>query len=151
MTSLSVAPFITVPHLLLGESPPDIRPYTCVWCVCVLVTQSRVAQTLCNLMDCSLPGSSVHEILQAKMECIAIPLSRVSSQPRDRIQISCLAADSLPSEPPGKPAHVHTHIHILSFSLYCLISSVGGDIHLFTCPQVPQTVPVHNKLSVTIY
>ena len=46
---------------------------------------------------------------------------------------------------------VYTRIHILSFSLYCLISSVRGDIHLFTYPQVPQTVPVHNKLSVTIY
>ena len=42
----------------------------------VLVTQSF------NPMDCSLPGSSVHGILQAKiLEWIAIPFSRVSSRP----------------------------------------------------------------------
>ena len=40
--------------------------------------------TLCNPMDCSPTGSSVLEILQARMlECVAIPLSRGSSQPRD--------------------------------------------------------------------
>ena len=40
--------------------------------------------TLCDLMDCSLPGSSVHGILQARiLERVAIPFSRGSSQPRD--------------------------------------------------------------------
>ena len=40
---------------------------------------------LCNPMDCSLPGSSVHGILQSRMlEWVAIPFSRGSSQPRDR-------------------------------------------------------------------
>ena len=34
-------------------------------CVCVLVTQ--LCPTLCDLMDCSLPGSSVHGILQARI------------------------------------------------------------------------------------
>ena len=50
----------------------------------VLVTQS--CPTLCDPMDCSLPGFSVHGILQARiLEWIAIPSSRGSSQPRDRI------------------------------------------------------------------
>ena len=41
----------------------------------VLVTQS--CPTLCNPMDCTLPGSSVHEILQARiLEWVAIPFSR---------------------------------------------------------------------------
>jgi len=41
----------------------------------VLVTQSCL--TLCNPMDCSLPGSSVHGILQARiLEWVAIPFSR---------------------------------------------------------------------------
>ena len=40
--------------------------------------------TLCNPMDCSLPGSSVHKILQARvLEWIAVPSSRESSRPRD--------------------------------------------------------------------
>ena len=38
--------------------------------------------TLCNPMDCSLPGSSVHGILQARiLECVAMPFSRGSSWP----------------------------------------------------------------------
>ena len=50
-------------------------------------------------MDCSLPGSFVHEILQARiLEWVAIPFSRVSSPGSPTLQ-----ADSLPSEPPGKP------------------------------------------------
>ena len=38
---------------------------------------------LCDLMDCSPPGSSVHGILQARMlEWVAMPSSKGSSQPR---------------------------------------------------------------------
>ena len=48
----------------------------------VLVAQS--CRTLCDPMDCSPPGSSVHGILQARiLEWADIPISRVSSQPRD--------------------------------------------------------------------
>ena len=68
----------------------------------VLVAQS--CPTLGNPMDCSLPGCSVHGILQARiLEWVAMPSSRRSSQLRDQIQISPLQADSLASEPPGKP------------------------------------------------
>ena len=46
--------------------------------------------TLCDPMDCSLLGSSVHGILQAWiLEWVAIPFSRRSSWPRDRTQFSC--------------------------------------------------------------
>ena len=59
-------------------------------CVCVLVAQSYLI--LCDPTDYSLPGSSVHRILQAGvLEWVAIPLVRGSSQPRDRIQVSCIA------------------------------------------------------------
>ena len=44
-------------------------------------------------MDCSLPGSTVHRILQARMlEWVAIPFSRGSSQPRDGTQVSRIAS-----------------------------------------------------------
>ena len=63
-------------------------------------------------MDCSLPGSSVHGILQARiLEWVAMPTSRGSSQPRDRTHISCLLqwqVGSLPIAPPGKPQNVST-------------------------------------------
>ena len=50
---------------------------------CLLIAQSCL--TLCDAMDCSLPGSSVHGILWARtLECVAISSSRGSSQPKDR-------------------------------------------------------------------
>ena len=56
----------------------------------VLVAQS--CPTLCIPMDCSSPGSSVHEIFQAMiLEWVAVSFSRGSSQPRDRTQVSCTA------------------------------------------------------------
>ena len=59
---------------------------------CLLSEVSEVAQscpTLCEPMDCSLPGSSVHGIFQAVvLDWVAIPFSRGSSQPRDRTQVS---------------------------------------------------------------
>ena len=55
-----------------------------------LVAQSCL--TLCDPMDCSLPGSSVHRILQARtLEWVAIPFSRESSQFRDWTHISHIA------------------------------------------------------------
>ena len=52
-----------------------------------LVAQSSL--TLCNPMDCSSPGSSVHGILQARtLEWAVLPSSRRSSRPRDRTQVS---------------------------------------------------------------
>ena len=43
-------------------------------------------------MDCSPPGSSVEGILQARLlKWVAIPFSRVSSQPRDQTRVSGIA------------------------------------------------------------
>ena len=73
--------------------------------MCILVTQS--CQTLCNPVDCSPSGSSVHGVLQARiLEWVAMPSSRGSTQPRDQIHVSwspALQVDSLPLAPPGKP------------------------------------------------
>ena len=58
-------------------------------------SKSEVAQlclTLCDPMDCSLPGSSIHGIFQATvLEWVAISFSRGSSQPRDQTQVFCIA------------------------------------------------------------
>ena len=55
-------------------------------------SESEVAQlcpTLCDPMDCSPPGSSIHGILQARvLEWVAISFSRGSSQPRNRTWVS---------------------------------------------------------------
>ena len=55
----------------------------------VLVTQSCL--TLHEPIDCSLPGSSIYGILQARIpEWRAIPFSWGSSRPTDRTQVSCI-------------------------------------------------------------
>ena len=56
---------------------------------CVLVAQ--LCPALCHSMACSPPGFSVHGILQARMEWVAIPFSRGSSQTRDQTHVSCIA------------------------------------------------------------
>ena len=58
--------------------------------VCVLVTQ--LCATLCDPMNCGLPGSSVHGILQVRtLGWVAIPFSRISSQLRDWTLVSHIA------------------------------------------------------------
>ena len=65
----------------------------------LLVTQSCLI--LCDPMDCSLPGSSVRGILQARiLECVAIgDLTNPGTEPGS----PALQVVSLPSEPPEKP------------------------------------------------
>ena len=68
-----------------------------------LEVESEVAQscpTLCNPMDCSLPGSSIHGILQARvLDWVAISFSRGSSPPSDRTHISCITGGFFTAEP----------------------------------------------------
>ena len=68
---------------------------------------TSVGLTLCNPIDCRPPGSSVHGILQARiLEWVAMPSSRMSSQPGDQTHVSlCLLhwqAGSLPLASPEK-------------------------------------------------
>ena len=69
-------------------------------------SESEIAQlclTLCEPMNCSLPGFFVSGIFQARiLEWVAISFSRGSSQPRDQPRSPEFQADTLPSEPPGK-------------------------------------------------
>ena len=73
----------SVPSKTTGKLPREKTP---------IKKDSEVAQsclTLCDPIDCSLPGSSVHGIFQARvLECGAISFSRGSSWPRDRTCIS---------------------------------------------------------------
>ena len=59
------------------------------WEMKVLVTQ--LCPTLCDPMNCSPPGSSVHGILQARiLEWVAISFTRGSSWPKDWTQVFCI-------------------------------------------------------------
>ena len=68
---------------------------------------SEVAQscpTLSDPIDCSLPGSSIHGISQARiLEWVAIFFSRGSSRPRIEPTSSTLAGGFFTAEPPGRP------------------------------------------------
>ena len=78
-------------HIHQGSSLNNItvRPLYIGMCVC-LITLSCL--TLCNPMGRSLPGFSVHGILQARiLEWVAISSSRGSSWPRDRTWVSHIA------------------------------------------------------------
>ena len=68
-----------------------------------MVLSINLFPTLCNLMDCSLPGSSVHGIFQARILGVgSISFFRESSWTGIESWSPTLQADSLLSEPPGK-------------------------------------------------
>ena len=100
-------------------------------------SESEVAQlcpTLCDTMDCSLPGFSVYGIFQARLlEWGAISFSRGSSRSRDRTLVSRIAdqirsvaqfcptlCDPMNCSTPGLPVHhqllefTQTHVHSVS-------------------------------------
>ena len=77
---------MNIPHLLY----PFICWWIFRWLPCLEVAQSCPA--LCDPVDCNLPDSSIHGILQARiLEWVAISFSRGSSQPRDWTRVSRLA------------------------------------------------------------
>ena len=66
---------------------------------------------LCESRDCSLPGSSVHETFQARIqEWVAISFSRQSSQPRDWTQVSTFIVHT----------SIFGHISAILFSVFWL-------------------------------
>ena len=66
---------------------------------CMYIKSLRSCPTLCDPMDCSLPGASKR---------VAIPFSRESSPPKDWPCVSCIADGFFTTEPPGKPSGPHT-------------------------------------------
>ena len=102
----SVSSFTLIKKLFSSSS---LSVICCCYCS---VAQS--CSTLCDVMDCSLPGSSVHGVLQARiiLEWVAMPSSRASSWSRGRTCVSyCwwigLQGDSLPWSHQGSPYAEH--------------------------------------------
>ena len=96
------------------------RLQNCLWRLmqmCVYVWEHVHAKllqwcpTLCNPMDRSPSGSSVHWILQARvLEWVAMPSSRGSSQPRDQTCVSYVSGTS------RRVLYHHNFYHLLNFS-----------------------------------
>ena len=73
--------------------------------------------TLCDPRDCSLPGSSVHGILQARiLEWVAILFSRESSQGRDWTWVFCIAGIFFTIWATGKPNDLPGSFQVSSWS-----------------------------------
>ena len=71
-------------------------------CVCVCVLVAQLCLILCDPMDCSLPGSSVHEFSRQEYWSV-LSFSSPGHLPDQGTEPGSVQADSLLSEPPGKP------------------------------------------------
>ena len=103
--------------LIANSQPIPSLPSMC------LVAQSF--PTVCDPMDCSPPGSSVHGILQAGiLEWVAVPSSRGSSPPRDGTQVSCIAGGiffffyHLSHQGSPYPLPIDNHISVIFVSYF---------------------------------
>ena len=101
---------------------------------CCLVAKSY--PTLCDPMDCNLPGSSVHWILQARiLEWVAISSSRGSSQPKDQTLVSCIAGRFFTTEPPGKLPWLELPIKVLDTGILDKFEKSSWIHSLICCQQ----------------
>ena len=109
-------------------------------CVCAKLLQ--LCPTLCDPMDCSPPGSSVHRILQARiLEWVARPSSRgifPTQGLNPHLSMSpALQEGSLPLAPPGKPCELS-----LGWRLRFWLSAPGGaEKGAKEAAQEPQVPP----------
>ena len=92
---------------------------------------------LCNSMGCSPPGSCVNGILQARiLEWVAMPSSRGLPNPGIKPRYPTVQADSLLSEPPGKP--MNTGVGSLSH-LQRILPTQELNRDLLHCRQILYT------------
>ena len=127
--SIHVAAHDVISFFLWLNSSPACMPACSVAKLCL---------TLCDPVDCSPPGSSVHGILQARiLEWVAISFSR--NLPNSGIEplSPALAGGFFTTEPPEKPisvrTYIHTYIHTDTYYIffflmfiYAFISAVRG-------------------------
>ena len=110
----------------------------------VLVTQSCLF--LCNPMDGSPPGSSVHRILQARiLNWVVIPFSRGSSQPRDWTWISCTAGRFFTIWATRKAQIGSKLFHILKFKQ----TSIGQIYFTMESSSSKMGIPAEAKQSIS--
>ena len=85
-------------HVLQGRlivTGPLRKPKNEVLSRVQVCSVARLCLTLCNPIDCSPPGSSVHGNFHARiLEWVAISYSREQSQPRDQTWVSCASCIS---------------------------------------------------------
>ena len=105
-------------HKLPHQAWPGALGIINLWVIWVNVVHlvAKLCPTLCDLKDCSPPGSSVHGSLQARIpEWVALSSSTWSSQSRDQTQVSCIGRWIL-YHWATKEAHVWDNIFSLLFN-----------------------------------
>ena len=128
------------------------------------VTQSCL--TLCDPMDCSPPGFSVHGIFPARiLEWIAVSFFRGSSQPRNRTRVSCIAGGFFTdwamreARPPiGDPnRQLNTtawssgdRLELKIWSLDLMVEALF-IFHLDYCPRIVTGLPVCSFLMSNLF
>ena len=114
ISSLHSIEYCTITIIFTISSPP------------LNITQS--CWTLCDPMDCSSPGSSVHGISQAGiLEWVSISFSRGSSRPRDRTQVSCIAGRLYRLSHQGSPRMIFITI---IFSIIITVIIISASLHV---------------------
>ena len=94
----------------------------------VKVKVTQFCPTLCDPMECSSPGYSVHRISQAKiLEWVAISFSRGSSHREIKLMSPALAGGFFTAKPPGKPSPTQ----------YAILLSLASSVKT-QGPPVPQ-------------
>ena len=87
--------------------------------------------TLCDAMDCSLPGSSVHGILQARiLEWVLQGFFQTQGSNLNILSLLHWQVVSLPLVPPGKPLYLTTR-HFSRVRLCATVWSVACQVPLF--------------------
>ena len=105
---------------------------------CVLAKSLQSCPTLCDPMDCSLPDSSVHEVLRTRiLEWVAMPSSRRSSQARGSSDLGLphcrqvLYRMSHQGSPHGLCNKYMFVLEITPCSAYCCVARTLFEEHVF--------------------
>ena len=119
--------------LVSGAQHSDSITCVCVYCCCLVL---KSCPTLCDPMDCSPPGSSVHRISQARiLEWTAIFSSRIST-----------------TEPAGKPVNISIYKYVyIFFRFFSIIVVVVLVVQLCLTLCDPWTVAHQASLSMGFF
>ena len=133
--------FLCLLHWQVGSLPLTTpgKPHMCVCMyiyryVCMCAKSLQLCLTLCGLMNCSPPGSSVHGILQAGiLEWVGMSSPGGSSWPRDRTWVSCIAGRFFTiwatREAPYTYVYIQLYIHI-HITVICIYT------HTYMCVYI---------------
>ena len=135
----------TVACLKCGILGPDALTRGCIFicvCVCARAKSLQSCLTLCNTMDCSLPGSSVHGDSPGKntgVGCNFLLQGTFLTQESNLCRLCFMhwQAASLPLMPHGKP-RIYIYMHMFVYLFLAAVGFILAACRIFHCDaQVP--------------